>query len=353
MIQQQILDRKLPAVLPEGMTAEGFAQWRSDMKELFARECFGKTPAAPEQVRAEVLEEKDPAWCGKAVCKKIRLSFDMEKGEFSFPMHLSLPKAGQPSPCVVYISFSETEYAGRQPIEEILDMGWAYASFVYEDVTSDDGDMQNGIAAMTSRTDSAAWGKLGMWAYAASRVMDYLSTCKEIDPSRVIVVGLSRLGKAALWAGTQDERFAGTVSVNSGCSGAAVCRGKVGETVDDICRVFPFWFCENYQKYRRQEDALPFDQYHLLALCAPRLLYVTSSSEDEWADPRSEYLSCRMLDAVYALFGQEALGGSAPDCVAPDGRIAGERVGYHLRPGTHGISRYDWVRLMRFMAQRL
>ena len=353
MIQEEIRRRNLPAVLPEGMTAEQFGQWRSERVALYEQECFGVTPAAPDQVRAEVIRTVDPAWCNKAIYQKIQLAFDMEKGEFSFPMQLALPKAGQPAPCVVYISFTESEYHRRQPIEEILDMGWAYASFEYKDVTSDDGDMENGIAALTSREEKSAWGKLGLWAYGASRVLDYLLTRPEIDPKRIVVVGLSRLGKTALWAGAQDERFAGAVSVNSGCSGAAVSRGKVGENVDDICRVFPFWFCENYQKYRKNEDAMPFEQYHLLACCAPRPVYVTSSVEDEWADPASEFLSCCMLKDVYALFGQEALGAQDPEMVAPNGRIVGDKVGYHLRPGTHGISRYDWIRALQFMATRV
>ena len=353
MVQEEIIRRKLPAVLPEGLTAQGFDSWRREMVARYARECFGVTPPAPASVRGEVIAERQDDWAGKATHREVRLRFAMEKGEFSFPVHLVLPHGGQPCPCVVYISFTPYATAGYQPIEEIVDQGWAMAVFNYEDVTSDDGDMGSGIAAMVSRTGSDSWGKIGMWAYAASRVLDYLQSVPEVDEGRVAVLGHSRLGKTALWAGAQDTRFAGVVSNDSGCTGAAVSRGKVGESVDDICRVFPYWFCENYQKYRKNEDALPFEQYHLLACAAPRPLYVASASEDLWADPASEFLSCCMLEPVYGLFGLPALGVSDPQLPAPGGRLAGGQVGYHLRPGTHYLSRYDWARALQFLKLRL
>ena len=353
MMREEILKRNLPAAVPAGLTAEEFPAWRREMVKTIAKECFGVTPDAPAQVRVKDADVVDPAWVNKATCTSLTLAFDMEKGECSFPVHFVLPKKEEKVPAVVYISFGFDRFARQQPVEEIVDMGWAYAAFDYRDVTSDDEDMKNGIAALTTREGGSAWGKLGMWAYAASRVLDYLLTRPEIDPERIIVMGLSRLGKAALWAGAQDERFAGAVSVNSGCSGASVLRGKQGETIDDICRVFPFWFCENYQKYRKNEDKLPYEAYHLLACCAPRPVYVTSSVEDAWADPYGEFLSCVMLNDVYKLLGYEALPVADCEMIKPDGRIVGEKVGYHLRPGTHGISRYDWVRALRFMQTRV
>ena len=353
MIREEMLKRNLPAVLPEAVTAENFPAWREEMVRTFAAECFGISPAAPKEVRVSNVNVTDPAWVDKATYTGLTLSFDMEKGECSFPVHFALPKKEEKVPAIVYISFGFDRFARQQPVEEILDMGWAYAAFDYRDVTSDDEDMANGIAALTTREAGTAWGKLGMWAYAASRVLDYLLTRPEIDPDRIIVVGLSRLGKTALWAGAQDERFAGAVSVNSGCSGASVLRGKQGENIDDICRVFPFWFCENYQKYCKHEDELPFEAYHLLGCIAPRALYVTSSVEDEWADPFGEFMSAVLVGDLYKGLGYEGLGVEDAEMVKPDGRIVGEKVGYHLRPGSHGISRYDWVRALRFMETRV
>ena len=140
-------------------------------------------------------------------------------------------------------------------------------------------------------------------------------------------------------------------SNDSGCAGAAVCRGKVGESVQAIYSQFPFWFCENYKKYGGQEELLPFEQYQLLACAAPRPLYVASASEDEWADPQSEFLSAVLASPAWELFGFEGLG--TDKMPAPGGRIASGRVGYHLRPGTHYLSRYDWVRALNFFRLNL
>ena len=347
MIHEEISKRSLPPLFDREVTRDTFADWKRRTVDLYARECFGVTPPAPASVVAEMMADREDDWAGKAEHRMVRLSFEMEKGRFSFPVHLVLPKTGRPMPCALYISFTPYATAGYQPIEEVVDHGYAMAVFCYEDVTRDNGDFTDGIAAMTSRAGEDAWGKIGMWAYAASRAMDYLLTVPEIDGSRVFVMGHSRLGKTALWAAAQDARFAAVVSNDSGCSGAAVSRGKAGESVAAICKQFPFWFCRNYEKYAGREDSLPFEQYQLLACVAPRPLYVSSASQDDWADPRSEFLSCAMLDPAYALFGLPALG--SDQMPQPGGRIASGRVGYHLRPGTHYLSRYDWARVMRFM----
>lgn len=348
MIREEMARRALPPLFAENVTAQNFEAWRQRTVETYARECFGVTPPAPAQVRAQVEEDREDDWAGKAVHRKVLLSFEMERGAFSFPVHLVLPKAGRPLPCAVYISFTPYATAGYQPIEEIVDQGYALAVFCYEDVTRDNGDFADGIAALTARGAQDSWGKIGMWAYAASRVLDYLLAVPEIDGGRIFVMGHSRLGKTALWAAAQDARFAAAVSNDSGCSGAAVSRGKVGESVGAIYRQFPFWFCENYEKYGGREDALPFEQYQLLACIAPRPLYVASASEDEWADPASEFLSCALASPAYALFDRPGL--LAPDALPQPGqRFAAGSIGYHLRPGTHYLSRYDWVRVMRFM----
>ena len=168
----------------------------------------------------------------------------------------------------------------------------------YNDVTRDTEDnFESGIAKMyPRRNDGTDWGKIGMWAFAASRMMDYIQTLPEIDRQRVYVAGHSRLGKTAIWCGVQDERFAGVVSNDSGCSGAAVTRGKKGEHVVHITKNFPFWFCKNYQKYIENEENMPFDQHQLLALVAPRPLCVGSATEDEWADPQSEQMAARLFE---------------------------------------------------------
>ena len=347
-IAEEKIRRNLPPLFSEGMTAESFSAWREKTLALYARECFGVTPPPPLALQAEVESDREDDWAGKAEHRRVRLTLDLPAGKFSFPVHLVLPKGRRPAPCVVYISFTPYSTAGYQPIEEVVDHGYAMAVFCYEDVTRDDGDFSDGLAAFFPREKADDVGKIGLWAYAAMRVLDYAQTLPEIDAQRIFVMGHSRLGKTALWAAAQDARFAAAISNDSGCSGAAVTRGKVGETVADITGRFPYWFCKAYAAYAGREAELPVEQYQLLACIAPRPLYVSSASEDAWADPQSEFLSAQLASPAWALLGAQ---GIAQDAQMPEvgGRLVSGSVGYHLRPGTHYLSRYDWARALRFL----
>ncbi len=351
MLERLITERNLPDLMTmkDGSPVSCAGQWPARRRELLALlsdQLFGVTPKAPACVECAEMKSDANAFAGKAIREDIRLRFDTPGGDFSFPVTLVLPKTGTPVPLFIFLNFRPDVPDRYLPMEEIVDHGYAVATIYYQDVTTDD-DQKTGLAALYPSGQPDSWGKIGMWAFAASRVMDYALTRKEFDPARIAVVGHSRLGKTALWAGAQDERFSLAISNDSGCSGAAISRDKGGETVKFITGRFPYWFCPNYFAWAGREMEMPFDQHMLMALCAPRHLYVASALEDDWADPVSEFLGARAAGAAFSL--HELPGLISPDQLPQAGEAFHEGcVGYHLRAGTHFLSRTDWLRFMEY-----
>ena len=337
---------------------------RQEMLDALITYSYGVTPPAPLRVWGEIEKDNPRSHGGKVREQKIRLSFQTEKGVCSFPVYLFIPNRTEKPPVFLHIAFRFTAKTDEAPLtyvplEEIMDSGYALAQVCYMDMVNDShfGDYSDGIAAhfgTTIERTPTEWGKIGMWAYGASRFLDYLLTRDDLDAAHTAVVGHSRLGKTALWCGAQDERFFMTISNNSGYGGAATSKHGHGERVRDFLRAGSWdWYCENFKQFTdEKEDEKPYDQAYLLALVAPRHLYVGSAKEDRGADPESEFLTTLWASQAWDMLGKKGLvaGNRMPrtDEVLQEGD-----VGYHVREGGHFFSREDWMNYIRFMDAKL
>jgi hypothetical protein len=364
MLQQEILKRELPPLLTMNdgrqCTAELWGERRAEILNLLRKNIYGYTPEPPEKVTGEIVEQSpERAFAGKVNQQRISIKFDTPNGEFSFPLYLFLPRNNPCAPLFLHIAFRPDIPDIYSPIEEITDNGFALALIYYKDIVNDNlhGDYSDGLGKLyidkrERRPDE--WGKIGMWAYAASRALDYLLTRDEVDHKHIAVVGHSRLGKTALWCAAQDERFFMGISNNSGIGGAAIAKHSTGERVLDFIKAGSWdWFCETFKGYSGYEDInMPYDQHFVLAAIAPRHICVGSAELDKGADPKSEFLSCVTASQVYKLLGYRGIVTPDEYPVADTSLHEGE-IGYHIRTGHHYFSRYDWKQYMKFMKKKI
>jgi hypothetical protein len=339
---------------------------RDEVLRLFEEQVFGAAPTGrPDRMAFEV--ERTEGWMGgAAVRKQVRIVTEGPGGANAIRLLLFVPTSAGERPCPAFLLINnrggEHMDASREnrspfwPAEAIVARGFAAAVFDNADADPDRHDgFRDGVHGVFDPPGAPrpphAWGTIAAWAWAASRAMDYLETDPEIDSTKAAVVGHSRGGKTALWAGATDRRFAMVVSNNSGCTGAAVSRGKRGESIRQINDRFPHWFCENYKAYNDDEDALPVDQHMLIGLIAPRHVYVASATEDLWADPESEFLGLSFASPVFRLYGLTGIAGRPMP--APEQPLHTNGMGYHLRTGVHEMTEYDWDRFMDYASRFL
>ena len=356
---------RIPDVLElsDGTRVGGVGKWeklrREEILELFTREVYGRVPFRTKCVKIEPHGAGKKIYNGTVIQQKSRITAIAEHGMFSFPVWQYYPSGVEQSfPVFVYCmlrtqaeqyDLDGEEHMSFVPVEEITARGYAVVIYRVTDIAPDEYDgFQSGVfAALDQPRGRDSWGTIAAWAWAGSRVMDYIcSDTKCFDPSRACIVGHSRGGKTALWCGACDPRYSLVVSNNSGCTGAAISRGKQGEDIAAINTQFPHWFCENYKCYNGQEALLPVDQHMLLSLIAPRRLYVTSASEDLWADPEKEIESCRLASAVYRLYGEKGL--KAPVKIELNKQYGDGCIAYHRREGAHRLTEFDWKLFMDY-----
>ncbi|RDV12943.1 acetylxylan esterase [Pontibacter diazotrophicus] len=354
----------LPEVLAsaDGTVVDNKAAWekkrRPEVLRLFENNVYGQMPQGYDSIAFTLTNDVVNAMDGQAHLKEVTITVWRKNKSADINLVLFVPtKPQKPVPAFLLINNrdksntdpSRTTKSAFWPAEMVIDSGYAVAAFHVSDAAPDNKDTyQEGALQLYPEQEGADNGTkaIGAWAWAASRVMDYFQEDKDIDARRVAVVGHSRGGKAALWAGAQDQRFAMVYSNCSGNTGAALSRRRFGETVKVINDQFPHWFADNYKKYNENEAALPVDQHMLLSLIAPRPVYVTSATEDLWADPKGSYLSLLHAQKAYKLYRRHSA--LTPEPPAVNSPIINSYLGYHNREGAHDLTKYDWANFIQF-----
>lgn len=362
MLKELLKERDLLPILKmndgRDVTPELWGSRRAEMLEALQKYSYGYTPKVLSPGEGSVLSEDKKAFGGKVTELRIEVSYDTPGGKFAVPVQMLIPNHVEKPAVILHLYFNDF-IQPTLPVEEITESGFALAVINYREVVNDNryGDYSDGMAkafATDNPRQPEEWGKIGMWAYALSRVLDYLLTREDIDGQKTIVSGHSRLGKTALWAAAQDERFWGCIANASGYGGAATSKHGAGERVRDFIRAGSWdWFCENFKEFvDEKEDCKPYDQAYLLALIAPRLLCIGDASEDPGADPVSEYLTVNWASQAWELQGEKGL--ISADRLPELGDVFHEgRIGFHYRWGYHFFAREDWNRYIAFFKSKL
>lgn len=333
-------------------------------KEILQSCFYGYLPFGGCKVTYECAATEQDGFGGKAVIRTMIAAVNVYGKVVCFPFRVALPVKKEKVPLFLYLGFTPEIADGIG--EWVLDKGYGIAHVYYQDMAADFPDhFQSGLARLGCRNPENSAGKLAVWAFGLSKVMDYLIECGEIDQNRITVLGHSRLGKTALLLGAFDERISLTAAIQSGAGGVALFRGKTGEGLKDLGRKFSReWLCSRAYTYEEDLDQLPFDQHFLVSLIAPRHLYIGSAQGDFWADPLSEYLSLVAGSCTYEEMGLKGMvrdkeaeerllltNGENPVRVEGTG-ILGQslqgQIGWHLRAGTHYLSILDWEQVIRY-----
>ncbi len=383
--ENKVPEFKLPDPLKTftGKKIRKVKQWenkrRPELLDFFTQNIYGEVPGKLTIHSANVIEQSSNAFNGKAIRKQVELTFKKNDRKLSYTILMYLPKGVEKAPVFLGYNFygnhtvvndvnviiseawvrdnpsfgivhnqlteqSRGVRTNRWAVEKILDAGFGFATIYYGEVDPDKDDYSDGIQSLLYIDDQSKpadneWGSIAAWSWGLSRALDYFEQDEDVDATRVVVFGHSRLGKTSLWAGAKDQRFAGVISNDSGCGGAALSKRQFGETIFRINRSFPHWFSGNFKNYNNSELSMPVDQHELIALIAPRPVYIASAEEDLWADPRGEYLSAYYATPVYELYGKTGITEKEmPDINWPILNV----VAYHIRSGKHDVTDFDW-----------
>ena len=349
-----------PLVFADGrrVTQASWPERRREILDLFEREVYGRLPPKPGEMAFEVTSEK-MSEDRFATIRRYRQFFRADKTGPAVDWIVVLPRHAKGAVPV----FLHLNYAGLDKIEAkktnhydlpwdmLVTRGYAFMSANYTQISGDGrkrGGIFNGVCELWGRRDFAKAdnpGSLIIWAWGLMRGLDLAERIPEIDAKRSVVIGSSRLGKAALLAAAYDDRFAVCVPNQTGAVGVQLMKRNYGETVKGQRLSLPHWYCRNVWKYADDPRAQPFDQHLLLACVAPRALLLECYHK-KWFDPKGEWLAAKAASPVWKMLTGRSLGGGddAPDAwPAPYSESAAvPPFGYVRRTECHGLSPYDW-----------
>jgi hypothetical protein len=382
-----------PYVLPnillceDGTIVNTSKQWerkrRPEILQLFSTYMYGKVPNMEESSKWEVIKTKSNALDGHAIRRDIKVWPLASHHDYSIDVQIYLPHSSKRQPVPLFLAIallpnytvcldsdlekpdsilmangqrSKAVKRGDKKdfwqVEKILAEGYGIAIFCHQDISPDTPtDFYKSLPSMFYKTGQSypapdEWGAISMWAWQMSRVMDYIVNDDLIDKEKVIAIGHSRFGKTALWAAVQDKRFAMAVANNAGCGGTAISKRRFGETIEAINQRFPHWFCSNFKQFNNREEYMPFDQHELVALMAPRPVYIASAEQDDWSDQKGEFLAGKEASTVYHLYGLNGL--ECDSIPAVEHPKSTGYIGYHIRRGKHTMTAYDWDQYLKF-----
>ena len=360
-----------PLVLANGKPVRDAKTWfkkrRPEILKAYADELFGSIPKNAPKVKFEIVKTEAGALDGSAVMQEIvgRIGGVADPGirfKLYIPIHATAPvpvivsvgpgnfPEARPGDTNASARFAAFRFGGA-PVAEILARGWGFADVGVYSIQADKNNFTNGVIGLTlpRGADHPApdqWGVIGAWSWGLSRVMDYLETDKAVDAKHVAIEGHSRWGKTALWTAARDERFAAVYASCSGEMGASLSRRDWGETIDNLSGPLHYFFAGNFVKYAGHWNDLPVDAHELIALIAPRPVFVTGGSADQWADPHGEFLAEVAAGPVYRLLGKNDLGTTnlpPLDVVVDSGELA-----FKEHTGGHAATTADWQDFLKF-----
>src|SRR5262245_16716016 len=351
-----------PLVLASGERVTTPEQWikkrRPEILKFYQSNIYGRIPDNAPKVTWEVAETDPKARDGVAIMRRVvgRMGEKADRPEMILTVYTPA-KFNRPVPVLLNISFGFPVGKGPpksafDPVTEVLGRGWAFATIGYGDIQSDRADRwTEGVIGLTLKEGQKhpapdEWGTVSAWAWGVSRCIDYFESDRSFDPRRVAITGASRLGKTVLWAGAQDERVAAVFSVVPGEMGASLIRRDWGATLDDMAQNVPWQFAGNLQRWVGKWSDLPVDQHMLIALCAPRLVYVNGGRTDQWSDPKGEFLALVAAGPVYRLLGAKDLG--VTELPELDRPVTSGSLAFHYHSGGHTAVPADWKAFLDF-----